>query len=177
MLALAGIMRRELHKANTELMLVLLKNQTVLIGCNPGACSAVFKETHVETDITTWGITPLAYITLILFHSGLTPMEQKAVAGLGASKNDFAKIEFASLDSDKFRPHWTELITNLNGISAGLDDVTQSECQKLIRKHDTQPVDKTAAHQYMLQLSQECGSYQNLFDQYIGTSNLNSYRQ
>ncbi|XP_053388050.1 uncharacterized protein LOC128551288 [Mercenaria mercenaria] len=168
MLVLADVFRRELSKNGDCLEKILerkwefFKTLTVKEG---SACSHV----KLGTNVSKWGLQTLAKTILHLYAPGLSRMEYKAVRAIMEASGDYAKTALVSLDSDKFRPYWTDIVTNISILAVGLEDNTQILCQDLIKKYDTEPIDEYAAHNCLTQLGKNCSEMQRLVHQYIET--------
>lgn len=114
----------------------------------------IFKESNtIETNTSTWGTKVLADVTLVLFDKSLSSIQKKTIARLIDKFNGLQKAAHASLDSDTFRPYWTDIVTIIQKLVAGLDNEdTQEECDRLVEQYDTKPIDEDAATKCFEQL-------------------------
>jgi hypothetical protein len=133
------------------------------------AKNVIFETTSkINIDVSTWGLSLLADVILHLFSDDLSQPEKKAIRGIKRANENYAISALASIDGDKFREYWTDIISHINILSILQNEQTHEECQILIKKHDTGHIDETVVKQYLGQLLQDCRPSNSLIEFYKG---------
>ncbi|XP_053397114.1 uncharacterized protein LOC123551680 [Mercenaria mercenaria] len=172
LLVLTSTLHRKLQEQKTDLKTLLKKNRAVLRRTGKNVQPLIFRKTgEINTDVSSWGLSLFAEILLSIFHSDLTLLESRAIHAIKEASENYARSALASLDSDKFRTYWTDIISNITILSAQQDERTQMECQKLIKKHDKEPINEDAVKLYLSQLLQDCRPLNSLIALYKETRN------
>ncbi|XP_053389983.1 uncharacterized protein LOC128552932 [Mercenaria mercenaria] len=169
MLVLADILRRELSKNGDCLEKIQERNLEFFKTLTVKEDSDCSTRVKLGTNVSKWGLQTLAKVILHLYAPGLSRMENKAIRALMEASGNYTKTALVSYHSDKFRSFWTDIVTNISILAAGLEENTQILCQDLIKKYDTEPIDEYAAHSCLTQLGKNCSLMQRLIHQYLET--------
>ena len=169
LLVLTSTLHEKLNQQTKELAYLLHDNRRTLSQDIDNAREVIFKTTsEINTDVSTWGLSLLADIILYLFKDNLKPVETKAITGIKNANENYAMSALASIDGDKFREYWTDIIRHISTLSVLQNENTHSECELLIKHHETGSINEDTVKEYLAQILKDCRPDKSLLDIYKG---------
>ncbi|XP_060604846.1 uncharacterized protein LOC132757550 [Ruditapes philippinarum] len=85
-----------------------------------------------NSNPSNWDVWQLSILLLDKFDEDLSANEVKEIANIRNAVTNYAEAIVASLDSDRFIPLWTNLVSSIRSMSMGLDADIKQQCDDLI---------------------------------------------
>jgi hypothetical protein len=132
-IALKAIINREVTKCGRDLCILLNENSHTIKTQYETEFLQLFQEDNINDYIDTWDTLQLCAVTSVLFKSGLTGTEVKAIQCIYDQRKDIEKyVEYASLTYNTYKEKQKLLHEQLLELITLIDDQANLDCKRMV---------------------------------------------